>query len=336
MNVIEWRGDRVRFIDQTRLPVEEVFVETDDYRVVCEAIKLLKVRGAPLIGIAAAYAAALAAINFNKTNLTEFHSYFEAVCREIGSTRPTAVNLLWALGKVRKVADGVPDIQTARAAIIEAAIAIHRDDAERCDRIGTHGSELIKPNSTVLTHCNTGALATGGTGTAFSVIFHAHKQGKIKNVYVDETRPLLQGARLTTWELMKAAVPCTLITDDMGAFLMQRKKIDAVITGADRIAANGDTANKIGTYNLAVAAHYHNIPFYVAAPTSTIDKTLTDGSHIPIEERGAEEITSGFGKRTAPEGVKVYSPAFDVTPAELITAIVTEEGVSYPPYGFRG
>ncbi|MBI4810399.1 MAG: S-methyl-5-thioribose-1-phosphate isomerase [Ignavibacteriales bacterium] len=334
IKAIEWCGDSIRFIDQTKLPTEEVYLKTCDYTVIADAIRKLKIRGAPLIGIAAAYGAALAAVHFREGNLNSFSQQILRAIDELGSTRPTAVNLFWALERMKKVLHNGTDIEQTRKSIIDEAIRIHKEDEEMCRRIGENGAKLIPQTAAILTHCNTGALATGGEGTAQSVITTAHRQGKSIKVYADETRPLLQGARLTTWELMKHGMDVTLITDNMAAFLMQQKKIDIAITGADRIAANGDVANKIGTYNLALIAKHHGVPFYVAAPTSTIDPSIPSGDKIPIEERHKEEVTQGFGKRTAPEGVNVYSPAFDVTPFNLISAIITDQDVYKPPFNF--
>lgn len=335
VKAIEWCGDSVRIIDQTKLPLNESYIQTDDFRVLADAIRTLKVRGAPLIGIAAAYGVALAAVRHSGNDLPAFQQSMHAAVADLRATRPTAVNLSWALERMSKIIERATSVDEARSRLIEEALTIHRDDAEMCKRIGEHGASLVPQSASILTHCNTGALATGGEGTAQSIITTAVKQGKTVRVYADETRPLLQGARLTTWELLKLGIDVTLITDNMAASLMQQRKIDLVIVGADRIAANGDTANKIGTYNLAVLAKYHGVPFYVAAPTSTIDATIQSGDRIPIEERHAKEVTEGFGQRTAPEGIKVYSPAFDVTPAALIAAIITDQGIGRPPLDFR-
>lgn len=325
-------GKKLRFIDQTKLPLEEIYVETDDYEIVADAIRRLSIRGAPALGVAAAYAITLAAIK-SKNNPMFFESVYNAI-DFLKNTRPTAVNLFWSLERMKNILEsniqrGV-DYTTVR--IEEEAITIHDEDIQMCEAIGRNGAELIPDTANILTHCNTGSLATGGSGTAQNVIVTAHKQGKKVKVYADETRPLLQGARLTTWELMKLGIDVTLITDSMAAFLMQQKKIDLVITGADRITSTGFVANKIGTYNLAVAARYHGIPFYVAAPTSTIDVKLKEGNEIFIEERKPEEITEGLGKRIAPIGVNVFSPAFDITTPELISSIITDKGILYPPY----
>jgi methylthioribose-1-phosphate isomerase len=334
MKPIEWLGDSVRYIDQTRLPLEELHERTTDYRQIVDAICALKIRGAPLIGISAAYGVALASLHYASADIHQLRQYLHNVIGELRAARPTAVNLRWALEKMEQVVSSASDIEQVRRDLIDAAIAIHKDDAERCERIGGFGVALIPQNACVLTHCNTGALATGGEGTALSVIKKAYRFGRIKHVFVDETRPLLQGARLTTWELAKENIPFTLITDNMAASLMKDKKIDVIITGADRIAANGDAANKIGTYSLAVLAQHHAIPFYIAAPMSTIDPAMQDGSQIPIEQRSPLEVTHVFGKQIAPDGTSVYNPAFDVTPAGLIAAIITDQGVFRSPYDF--
>lgn len=325
-------GKKLRFIDQTKLPLEEIYIETDDHEIVADAIRRLSIRGAPALGVAAAYAVALAAIKC-KSNPVFYDSVTNAI-DFLKSTRPTAVNLFWALGRMKNILDSniQHGIDYTIVRLEKEAITIHDEDIQMCEAIGRNGAELIPNTATILTHCNTGSLATGGSGTAQNVIVTAHKQGKMVKVYADETRPLLQGARLTTWELMKLGIDVTLITDSTAAFLMQQKKIDLVITGADRITSRGFVANKIGTYNLALAAKYHKIPFYVATPTSTIDLKLKDGNEILIEERKPEEITEGLGKRIAPIGVNVFSPAFDITPPELISSIITDMGKIYPPY----
>ena len=332
---IEWLGTRVRFLDQTKLPLEVSTIDTDDYHVVAEAIRSLKLRGAPLIGVAAAYGVALAAVTSPTSTISEYKKGLFSVIDYFAETRPTAVNLFWSLNRLKSIVQSSSSVEKIRTAVVAEAVAIHREDAEMCEKIGKHGATLIPQSATILTHCNAGALATGGRGTAVGVITTAHEMGKKIHVFVDETRPLLQGARLTTWELQQAGIKHTLITDNTAAFLFQQHKIDLVIVGADRIAANGDAANKIGTYNLAVLAHYHNTPLYIAAPSSTIDPTIPSGSGIPIEERHAKEVTEGFGVRTAPAGIKVYSPAFDITPAILISGIITEKGIHRFPYNFQ-
>ena len=334
MKTIEWLGNRVRFIDQTKLPLEETYRETDQYTVIAEAIRSLSIRGAPLIGIAAGYGVALAGIQSQRTEPQSFREEIEHAIGVLAATRPTAVNLFHALERMKSALSASLSFANVRDALVQEAIAIHREDEEMCRRIGECGAQIIPDHARILTHCNAGALATGGEGTALSIITTLHRRGKPVIVFASETRPLLQGARLTTWELMKAGIDVTLITDSTAAFLMQQRKIDCVVVGADRIARNGDAANKVGTYMHAVAASHHGIPFYVAAPSSSIDPALEDGSTIPIEERNGSEVTEGFGKRIAPEGINVYSPAFDVTPARLISAIVTEKGIHRPPFNF--
>ncbi len=334
MKSIEWIGDRVRMIDQTRLPLEEVYIETSDYLEIVDAIKKLKIRGAPAIGIAAAFGFALAAHQFKGQDWERFDRHLKGVAGVLLSTRPTAVNLSWAVNKMRCVllANSNRAIEEVKVVLLAEAQRTLAEDIETCKRIGEHGSNLVPERAGILTHCNTGALATGDYGTAQSVIVTAHENGKKVRVFVDETRPLLQGARLTTWELMKRNINTTLITDSTAAFVMKKGWVDLVVVGADRIARNGDVANKIGTYNLAVLAEKHRIPFYVAAPISSIDFEISSGEGIPIEERDPSEVTESFGRRIAPEGVHVYSPAFDITPNELVTAIVTEHGIVRPPY----
>ncbi len=318
-------GDGVRLLDQTKLPTEVIYKELTDYRDVIVAIKGLEVRGAPAIGIAAAYALAMAAGQQSNYNRDKLHQ----LANEIKNARPTAVNLMWAIDRL------VAKVESSKASTLEAitallwkeAEAIHDEDRELCRRIGEYGASLINDGDIILTHCNTGALATGGIGTALGAIYTAHEQGKRIAVYADETRPLLQGARLTAWELQQAGIDVTLISDNMAGMLMKQKKISSCFVGADRIAKNGDAANKIGTYSVAVLAAHHNIPFYVAAPYSTFDDNTPDGAAIVIEERGAGEIINGFGKQTAPENVRVYNPAFDVTPFELITGYITDRGI---------
>jgi methylthioribose-1-phosphate isomerase len=331
---IEWLGDRVRFLDQSQLPATERYVETSDYRVIAEAIRSLKLRGAPLLGVAAAYGAALAGLASGAKDPGDLRSSVDAAITELSGTRPTAVNLFVALERMRSAMQRSGASDELRSALVAEACEIHREDQEMCRMIGEHGAALIPSTAAILTHCNTGALATGGEGTAQSVILTAFRQGKSIRVFADETRPVLQGARLTAWELLRHNIDTTLITDSTGPVLMSKGMIDLVIIGADRIAANGDTANKIGSYNLAVAASYHRLPLYVAAPSSTIDRTIPSGDSIPIEQRPPTEITDLFGRRIAPNGVKVYAPAFDVVPAALISAIITEGGVHYAPFSF--
>ena len=331
---IEWKGDRVIILDQTRLPQEEVYLTFDDYRDVAQAIKKLIIRGAPAIGVAAAMGAALGALHINTTDPQAFFLQWNEVCREIADARPTAANLFWALERMKKVYQQNRDrgIPFLKEALKEEALRIYQEDIEINRRIGKEGSVLVKDGDTILTHCNAGALATAGYGTALGVIRAAHEEGKRVQVFADETRPFLQGARLTTWELMKDNIPVTLITDNMAGHFMKEGRIDLVVVGADRIAANGDTANKIGTYTLAVLARENGIPFYIAAPTSTIDLSCPSGKEIPIEERSSREVVEISGRPIAPEGVKTAYPAFDVTPHQYITGIITERGVATPPY----
>jgi methylthioribose-1-phosphate isomerase len=333
MVAVDWVGGNVRFIDQTLLPAEERFIETADWRVVEEAIRTLRIRGAPAIGVAAAFALCLAAADRRIASMDDLRSGFRVACDALAASRPTAVNLFTAITRMQRVADSaVPSgVPAVRDRLVQEALAIRQEDVDACLKIGAFGAKLLDRPSTVLTHCNAGALATAGTGTALSVIFHASAQGHILRVYVDETRPLFQGARLTAWELGRAGIPHTLITDSTAGSLFRQGLIDAVLVGADRIAANGDTANKVGTYPLAVLARYHGVPFVIAAPTSTIDRATASGGDIPIEERDPSEVTHAGGVRIAPEGVEVFAPAFDVTPHELIAAIVTERGILRPP-----
>lgn len=331
---IEWVDGRVHLIDQTLLPNEFKQIYCDDVESVWEAIKSLRVRGAPAIGIAGALGAVLGIWKSNVVSYPDFAAELKKVTDYLATSRPTAVNLFWALERIEQTAEkhkGL-EISQLKDVLLDEAQRIIEEDREKCRAIGQHGLDLIRNGDSILTHCNAGGLATSDYGTALAVMFSAHESGKNITVFADETRPLLQGARLTAWELMQAGIDVTLICDNMAAQVMKEGKIQCVIVGADRIAANGDTANKIGTYNVAILAKAHDIPFYVAAPTSTLDLSLKTGDLIPIEQRAAEEVTEGFGNRTAPEGVKVYSPAFDVTPARLITAIITEKGVVHPPF----
>jgi methylthioribose-1-phosphate isomerase len=335
-DAIRWEGGvdgSLILLDQTKLPLQTVFLNCFDAEAVFEAIRSLRVRGAPAIGIAAAYGVVLGLGRAPGTADESPLRVLDAVVNRLAASRPTAVNLFWALQRMRdRVTQGsnLPDLQQMRQIALSEARAIHEEDRATCHAIGKLGATLIPSTAQVLTHCNTGGLATSEYGTALGVFFTAQDMGKALHVYVDETRPLLQGARLTAWELLQRKIPATLICDSMSAHVMATRKIDAVFVGADRIAANGDTANKIGTYGLALIAKAHGVPFYVAAPSSTFDLSIADGSQIPIEERRAEEITEGYGIRTAPEGVVAYNPAFDVTPASLITAIVTEKGIISP------
>lgn len=334
---IEWADGRIRLIDQTLLPNEFKQIYCDNVESVWEAIKSLRVRGAPAIGIAAALGAVLGIWKSEATNYDDFVSELKRVADYLATSRPTAVNLFWALERIKQTAAKQKhlEISELKKNLLDEALQIVEEDKSMCRAIGQHGLELVHNGDTILTHCNAGGLATSDYGTALAVMFAAHEAGKNISVYADETRPLLQGARLTTWELMQAGIDVTLICDNMAAQVMKEGKIQSIVVGADRIAANGDTANKIGTYGVAVLAKEHEIPFYVAAPTSTLDLSLETGDGIPIEQRAAEEVTEGFGKRIAPQGVKVYSPAFDVTPARLITAIITEKGIARPPYEIR-
>jgi len=331
---ISWHAGKVRLIDQTQLPLSLIYLEIEDYRILGEAIKKLQVRGAPAIGIAGAFGVVLGIQHLNDIGTEDFIAEGERVIAHLARTRPTAVNLFWALERMKKILFDYKNntLDVIKQRLLQEALLIYEEDRSICRALGKHGAALIRENSTILTHCNAGALATADFGTALGVIYSAIEQGKRVRVFADETRPLLQGARLTTWELSQEKIDVTLICDNTAAYVMQQGLIDAVFVGADRIAANGDTANKIGTYNVAVLAQYHRIPFYVVAPTSTLDFSLESGKNIPIEERAPEEITMGFGIRTAPDYVKVYNPAFDVTPHQLITAIVTEHGISYAPY----
>jgi methylthioribose-1-phosphate isomerase len=333
---LEWKNGAIRLIDQRELPHKLKYLNCDSVEKLARAIETLAVRGAPLIGIAGAYGLALGIKGSTAPNIRQ---HFAKAYHRIRITRPTAVNLFWALERMKKHFDDLAAQGAAAGEIEKALLAeahrILKEDEETCRLIGGHGAMLIRPGSNVLTHCNAGALATGGIGTALGVIFTAHRQGRIKMVYADETRPLLQGARLTAWELEQDNVPVTLICDNMAAFLMARGKIDCVIVGADRIALNGDFANKIGTYGAAVAAKAHGIPFYVAAPLSTFDFKIKTGKQIPIEQRKPEEVRTFGGRQTTPQGVEVYNPSFDVSPARLVTAYITEKGVIKPPYAIN-
>ena len=329
---IAWRCGKVVLIDQTQLPGKEVYLQIDNYRELAAAIKELKVRGAPAIGVAGAYAALLGALKIKTVDTKTFLKELFNIIDYIAATRPTARNLFYALERMRAASGKEKTIPGIKKALEREAKAIFDYESEATRRISEYGRELIQNGWTVLTHCNTGPLATCGFGTALGVIIAAQKQGKKISVLADETRPLLQGARLTAWELKKAGVPVKIITDNMAGHFMKAGKIDMVITGADRITANGDTANKIGTYSVAVLAKENKIPFYIAAPVSTIDLSLKTGEEIPIEERNPEEVTHLQGKRTAPEGVGALNPAFDVTSHRYITAIITDKGIIRPPY----
>ncbi len=330
---VEWKDGAVRLLDQSRLPGAVEFLDCRDYKAVGDAIRTLKVRGAPAIGVTAAMGVALGAQAICATDYPTFAQAVFTICDDLAATRPTAVNLFWALERMRRKLELVRDqpVSTIKQVLTLESQAILEEDITLCKTIGRHGAELIRDGQTVLTHCNAGSLATAGYGTALGVIRAACEQGKKINVIADETRPVLQGSRLTAWELMQDHIPVTLITDNMAGSLMRQGKIHLCVVGADRIAANGDVANKIGTYSVAVLAKAHNIPFYVAAPYSTIDLNTKSGDEIPIEQRNPSEVTSIHGSHPiAPKGVAVYNPAFDVTPAELITGIITERGVFKP------
>jgi len=331
---ITWNDDRVTIIDQTYLPEREVFIDLNSAGQVWDAIKKMKVRGAPAIGITGAYGLYLGVKGLKESSFDSFYNEADRISEYLNSARPTAVNLSWALKRLMATIYAAKEkpIEEIKEVVLKTAVTIHNEDRRLCKAIGENGLELIPDNAKILTHCNTGGLATGEFGTAFSVILHAHHVGKLKQVWVDETRPLLQGSRLTAWELQKAEIPFKLNVDSAAAFLMKQGKVDLVILGADRITNNGDTANKIGTYSLAVLANAHNIPFYVAAPYSTIDMDMETGNDIEIEQRDADEVTNFGNKQTAPDKVDVYNPAFDVTPNELITAIITEKGIIKPDY----
>ena len=330
---IDWLKNRVRILDQSRLPDEEAYLELEDYRDVASAITELKIRGAPAIGVAGGYGIALGALKIESAQKGDFLKKLDVVMATIAATRPTARNLFWAIQRMRKAAEGVDDVDGIKTALVDEAVKIHAQEKEATRKLSQFGAGLVKDGDTVLVHCNAGPLATAGYGTALGIILFALEQGKKLKVIATETRPVLQGARITAWELKKAGVPVTLITDSMAGYFMQQGEINCVIVGADRIAANGDTANKIGTYTLAVLARENNVPFYVAAPISTIDPALASGKQVPIEQRKAEEITHIRGVPIAPEGVEVQNPAFDVTPHRYITAIITERGIIKAPFG---
>ena len=331
---VKWKNKELWVLDQTLLPVQEKWMHLKDVQAVWEAIRSLRVRGAPLIGVVAAYGVLVAALSPGISSVSELKECVICAIERLAGARPTAVNLFWALKRMRGLLERGPWKTPAElcSALEKQAVQIHKEDLEAGKRIGDHGFTLLRGKQTVLTHCNAGVLATSGYGTALAPIYRANEQGHKIHVFVDETRPLLQGSRLTAWELMKAGIPMTLICDNMVGAVFSRRKVDAVIVGADRIAANGDTANKIGTYTVAVLAKEHKIPFYVAAPLSTIDQGIESGKAIPIEERAIDEITMGFGTPTAPHKVQAFSPAFDVTPASYIDSIITEAGVLKPPF----
>jgi methylthioribose-1-phosphate isomerase len=341
IQTVKWIGGIDGFlelIDQRRLPVEFVKIQCRNIEQLYEAIKTLAVRGAPAIGVSAAYGPVLALQKLSaQSTIQQGRDSIIKACEYLVLARPTAVNLFWALNRAQKSADKfiasqpIANLQQLREVVLKEANAIYQEDIDMCLRIGQNGERFVKDGFGILTHCNAGALATAGQGTALSVLFEAHKKGKKFTVYVDETRPLLQGARLTTWELKQAGIEAVLICDNMAGWLMKQGKINMVVTGADRIAANGDAANKVGTYSLSVLAQQHGIPFYIAAPSSTFDLEIKNGAEIPIEQRAADEVTFFVGRQIAPEGVSVYNPAFDIVDAKNITAIITDKGVIEKP-----
>src|SRR6202045_1255743 len=334
IQTLEWTNQGVRFIDQTKLPTEEVYVTCTTHQQVAEVIRSMVVRGAPAIGVAAAMGIALGVSNSKAESTGDFKHDFDQICDLIGKTRPTAVNLFWAIRRMLEKFERIRirPIAQIKQELIEESKRMHAEDIAANQAMGRHGATLMPAEGGVLTHCNAGALATCGYGTALGVIRAAVEQGKKIHVYADETRPFLQGSRLTAWELMKDGIPTTVISDNMAGVMMQQGKIGAIVVGADRIAANGDVANKVGTYTVAVLAKEHSIPFYVAAPISTVDLATPNGSKIPIEQRNSREVTHIAGKQMVPDGVGVENPAFDVTPAKYVTAIVTERGIAKAPY----
>jgi methylthioribose-1-phosphate isomerase len=334
IETIKWVNSAVRIIDQTKLPNKFEYIYCRDVKTMWQAIKRLSVRGAPAIGVAAAFGVLLGIQKFKGQDKAKFLKFFNETCDYLATSRPTAVNLFNMLSRMRGIVECNPqeDIASLKKLLFKEAMAIYKEDQDVCRRMGSHGAKLIKKGMRCLTVCNAGALATVDYGTALGVFYSAKKEGKKFSVYSCETRPLLQGARLTCWELLRQKIDTTLICDSMVASLMAQGKIDIILTGADRIASNGDSANKIGTYMLAVLAKHHNIPFYIVAPSSTFDLKIKSGRQIPIEERKSEEVTHFAGVSIAPKGIKVYNPAFDVTPANLITGIVTEYGIIRPPY----
>ena len=335
IQTLEWTDSGVRFIDQTKLPTEETYVTCKTYTQVADVIRNMVVRGAPAIGVAAAMGIALGVKASKAENGGDLKHEFDQICDVMGKTRPTAVNLFWAIRRMQEKFEmlRVRPLAQIKQALIDEAQRMHAEDIAANQAMGRHGATLMPASGGVLTHCNAGALATCGYGTALGVIRAAVEQGKKIHVFADETRPFLQGSRLTAWELMKDGIPTTVISDNMAGALMKQQKINAIVVGADRIAANGDVANKIGTYSVAVLAKEHGIPFYVAAPLSTVDFETADGSGIPIEQRDGKEVTHIAGRQMVPDGVGVENPAFDVTPAKYVTAIVTERGIARAPYG---
>src|SRR3954470_10039612 len=334
INTLEWTDQGVRFIDQTKLPTEETYVNCTSYEQVADVIRNMVVRGAPAIGVAAAMGVALGVQKSKAESGADLKKDFDQICDVIGKTRPTAVNLFWAINRMREKFEflRMRPLPQIKDALIEEAKRMHAEDIAANQAMGRHGATLMPASGGVLTHCNAGALATAGYGTALGVIRAAIEAGKKIHVYADETRPFLQGSRLTAWELMKDGIPTTVISDNMSGAMMKQGKIGAVIVGADRIAANGDVANKIGTYTVAVLAKEHGIPFYVAAPWSTVDLATPDGDHVPIEQRSSREVTHIAGKQMTPDGIRIENPAFDVTPHRYVTAIITERGVAKQPY----
>ncbi|MFA5085215.1 MAG: S-methyl-5-thioribose-1-phosphate isomerase [Candidatus Omnitrophota bacterium] len=334
VETITWKNGKIRFIDQTLLPHKLKYVSTDDIHRLWRAIKRLEIRGAPAIGIAGALGVVIGIRTSKAKTFDRFLKDLQNASGYLGSSRPTAVNLFWALKRMERAAgdNRSKSVAEIKHILLKEALKIIDEDMTSCRRMARFGSRLVKHGSRILTHCNAGGLATADYGTALGVLFESKRQGKTIKVYVDETRPLLQGARLTTWELMREGIDTTLICDNMAASLMAKGGIDMILVGADRIAYNGDAANKIGTYNLAVLAKYHKIPFYVVAPISTFDFNIKSGKEIPIEERNGDEVRAVSGKLIAPKNVKVYNPSFDVTPHELITAIITEDGILRKPY----
>ncbi len=334
IQTLEWTDKGVRFLDQTKLPTEESYVTATTYQQVADAIRTMVVRGAPAIGVAAGMGIALGVKNSKAETVGDLKKDFDQICSAIGETRPTAVNLFWAIRRMQEKFESlrVRPMPQIKQALIEEAQRMHAEDIAANRAMGRHGATLMPASGGVLTHCNAGALATAGYGTALGVIRAAVEQGKKIHVYADETRPFLQGSRLTAWELMKDGIPTTVISDNMAGAMMSYGKIGAIVVGADRIAANGDVANKIGTYTVAVLAKEHGIPFYVAAPISTVDLATPDGSGIPIENRNVKEVSHIAGKQMVPDGVEIENPAFDVTPAKYVTAIITERGIARAPY----
>src|SRR5437870_1928502 len=335
IQTLEWTDKGVRFLDQTKLPTEESYVTATSYQQVADAICTMVVRGAPAIGVAAGMGIALGVKNSKAETVGDLKKDFDQICKVIGETRPTAVNLFWAIRRMQDKFEKlrIRPVAQIRQELIEESQRMHAEDIAANQAMGRYGATLMPASGGVLTHCNAGALATAGYGTALGVIRAAVEQGKKIHVYADETRPFLQGSRLTAWELMKDGIPTTVISDNTAGAMMKQGKIGAIVVGADRIAANGDVANKIGTYMLAVLAKEHGIPFYVAAPFSTVDLDTPDGSSIPIEQRNPREVTHMAGKQMVPDGIGVENPAFDVTPAKYVSAIVTEKGIAHEPYG---